>query len=305
MKNLNLISFISLLLIMSFYRCDKQSDEFISDLDTTSFVEAFLAFVFDQDVEELVDDAFAQESYSSKTSDISTSGISAKGPKRNFKGDRYGKCATITVDEENNIKTVFFDGECFGKRGQTRTGTIVITYSETKGEIGSFRQVEFDNYFLNDVQIEGVRRYEVIGLEEGVDKTIQMTLENGKMTYPDGSFSTRSKSITKYISYEGEERVSTSVTGNASGVNSDGSAYDMEITSPILFTKECAKELMHKKGKIPVSGVKRIVKGETEMIINYGDGECDFVAEVTKDGVTETIDLKEIKRKRKFRKLKS
>ena len=166
MKNLNLISFISLLLVMSFYRCDKQSDEFISDLDTTSFVEAFLAFVFDQDVEELVDDAFAQESYSSKASDISLSSISAKGPKRYFKGNRYGKCATITVDEENNIKTVFFDGECFGKRGQTRTGTIVISYSETKGEIGSFRQVEFDNYFLNDVQIEGVRRYEITGLEE-------------------------------------------------------------------------------------------------------------------------------------------
>ena len=305
MKNLNLISLLSLLLITSFYRCDKQSDEFISDLDTTSFVEAFLAFVFDQDVEELVDDAFAQEFYSSKATDISLSDISAKGPKRNFKGDRYGKCATITVDEENNIKTVFFDGECFGKRGQTRTGTIVISYSETKGEIGSFRQVEFDNYFLNDVQIEGVRRYEVIGLEERVNKTVQMTLENGKMTYPDGSFSTKSKTITKFITYEGEERVSTSVTGNASGVNSDGTEYEMEITSPILFTRACAKELMHKKGKIPVSGVKRIVKGESEMIINYGDGECDFVAEVTKDGVSETIDLKEIKRKRKFRKLKS
>ena len=278
MKNLNLISFISLLIVMSFHRCDKQSDEFISDLDTTSFVEAFLAFVFDQDVEELVDDAFTQESYSTK-------------------GDRYGKCATITADEGNNIKTVFFDGECFGKRGQTRTGTIVISYSETRGEIGSFRQVEFDNYFLNDIQIEGVRRYEITGLEEGVNKTIQMTLENGKMTYPDGSFSTKSKSLTKYIIYEGEERVSTSVNGNASGVNSDGTAYEMEITSPILFTRECARELMHKKGKIPISGVKRILKGESEMIINYGDGECDFVAEVTKDGVTETIDLKEIKRK--------
>ena len=273
MKNLNLTSFISLLLVMSFYRCDKQSDEFITDLDTTSFVEAFLAFVFDQDVEELVDDAFAQESYSSKASDISLSSISAKGPKRNFKGNRYGKCATITVDEENNIKTVFFDGECFGKRGQTRTGTIVISYSETKGEIGSFRQVEFDNYFLNDIQIEGVRRYEITSLEEGVNRTVQMTLENGKMTYPDGSFSTKSKRITKYITYEDEERVSTSVTGNASGVNSDGTAYDMVIKSPILFIRACAKELMHKKGKIPVSGVKRILKGESEMIINYGDGE--------------------------------
>ena len=305
MKNLNLISFISLLIVMSFHRCDKQSDEFISDLDTTSFVEAFLAFVFDQDVEELVDDAFTQESYSTKASDISLSSISTKGPKRNFKGDRYGKCATITADEGNNIKTVFFDGECFGKRGQTRTGTIVISYSETRGEIGSFRQVEFDNYYLNGIKIEGVRTYEITGLEEGVNKTIQMTLENGKMTYPDGSFSTKSKSLTKYITYEGEERVSTFVNGNASGVNSDGTAYEMEITSPILFTRACAKELIHKKGKIPVSGVKRILKGESEMIINYGDGECDFVAEVTKDGVTETVDLKEIKRKRRFRKLKS
>ena len=305
MKNLNLISFISLFFVMSFYRCDKQSDEFISDLDTTSFVEAFLAFVFDQDIEELVDDAFAQESYSSKVTDFSLFNISAKGPKRNFKGDRYGKCATITVDEENNVKTVFFDGECFGKRGQTRTGTIVISYSETKGEVGSFRQVEFDHYFLNDVQIEGVRRYEVVDLEEGVGKTVQITLENGKMTYPDGSFSTKSKSITKYLTYNEEKRVSTLVTGNANGVNSDGTTYEMEITSPIVFTAACAKELMHKKGKIPVSGVKRIVKGESEMTINYGDGECDFVAEVTKDGVTETIDLKEIKRKRKFRKLKS
>ena len=305
MKNLNLISLLSLLLVMSFYRCDKQSDEFISDLDTTSFVEAFLAFVFDQDVEELVDDAFVQESFSSKTTDIPLSSVTAKDPKKNFKGDRYGKCASITVDEENNVKTVFFNGDCFGKRGQTRTGTIVITYSETKGEIGSFRQVEFDNYYLNGIKIEGVRRYEVVDIEEGVDKTVQMTLENGKMIYPDGSFSTKSKIITKYITYNEGERVSTSVTGNASGVNSDGTAYEMEITSPILFTRACAKELIHKKGKIPVSGVKRILKGESEMIINYGDGECDFVAEVTKDGVTETIDLKEIKRKRRFRKLKS
>ena len=38
-------------------------------------------------------------------------------PKKNFKGDRYGECASITVDEDNNVKTVFFNGDCFGKRG--------------------------------------------------------------------------------------------------------------------------------------------------------------------------------------------
>ena len=91
---------------------DKQSDEF-TDLDTTSFVEAFLAFVFDQDVEELVD-ALPKSLIHRKLQYFSIK-HKCKGPKRNFKGNRYGKCATITVDEENNIKTVFF-GECFGKR---------------------------------------------------------------------------------------------------------------------------------------------------------------------------------------------
>ena len=89
--------------------------------------------MFDQDVEELVDDAFIQESFHQKLQIFLYLCIMLRS-KENFKGDRYGKCASITVDE-NNVKTVFFNGDCFGKRGQTRTGTIVITYSETKGEI--------------------------------------------------------------------------------------------------------------------------------------------------------------------------
>ena len=78
----------------------------------------------------------------------------------------------------------------------------------------------------------------------------------------------------------------------------------MEIISPVVFVSECFKELIHNKGKIPTSGVKKIRKGNQEMIIDFGNGECDFKAEVSKNGITEIIDLKKIKRKRKFKKLK-
>ena len=74
---------------------------------------------------------------------------------RKFKGDKYGDCANVIEDEENNIKTVTFSDDCKGKRGQVRSGSIIITYSETQGETGSFRQVTYDNFYLNGVKIEG------------------------------------------------------------------------------------------------------------------------------------------------------
>ena len=52
---------------------------------------------------------------------------SDKGPKK-FNGGKYGDCATVEIDEENNVKTVTFSGDCKGKRGQSRSGTMIISY---------------------------------------------------------------------------------------------------------------------------------------------------------------------------------
>ena len=50
--------------------------------------------------------------------------------------DRYGRCATVTHDEKIILK-LFTDTDCSGLRGQSRTGTIVITYSDENDIIGS------------------------------------------------------------------------------------------------------------------------------------------------------------------------
>ena len=279
------IKIILMLILIS--GCDKNIDKELIKYDSNSYIESILGITFDEDIEELVNDAFS--------SDLSTS----KVPKKRFKKDKYGRCASIYDDEENYTKTITFDGNCEGKRGQKRSGSIIVTYSEKKDEAGSFRQVDFDNFYLNDIKIEGVRRHEIISIEEGVNKTIQMSLENGKMTYLDGSFSSRSKNITKIIAYENNKHSSTSLTGNASGLDSSGNSFEMKITSPIIFLNNCLDQLNNKKGIIPVAGIKTYTKDDYEVMIDFGDGECDFLADISKEGITETVDLRKVHRKKR------
>ena len=104
----------------------------------------------------------------------------SKVPKKRFKNNKYGSCASIYVDEENNTRTITFDDDCIGNRGQIRSGSIIVTHSKKKNEIGSFRQIDFENFYLNDIKIQGIRKHEIMDIEQGVSKTIQMNLENGK-----------------------------------------------------------------------------------------------------------------------------
>ena len=274
------------LMIFLIAGCDKNLEKDLIKYNSNSHIESILGITFDEDIEELIDDAFS--------SDLLTS----KDPKKRFKNNKYGRCASIYNDQENNIKIITFDGNCEGKRGQNRSGSIVISYSEKKNEVGSFRQIDFDNFYLNDTKVEGVRRHEIVNIEESIKKTIQMSLENGKMIYPDESFSTKSKFITKTILYEDEKRVSTSLSGNASGLDSGGNSFEMKITSPIIFLSSCIDKPNNKKGIIPVAGIKTFTKNDYEVIIDFGDGECDFLADITKEGSTETVDLSKLRRKK-------
>ena len=282
-------TFIKIILILILIcGCDKNIDTELIEYDSNSYIESIFGLTFNEDIEELVNDAFSSDLLTSKVSD------------KRFKNDKYGSCAYV-YDKENNTKIITFDGDCEGKRGQRRSGSIIVTYSGKKDEVGSFKKIDFDNFYLNDVKIEGIRRYEIISFKKGVDKTVQMSLENGKMTYPDGSFSNSSKSITKIIEYENDKHFSTSLTGNASGLDSSGSSFEMKITSPIIFLNTCLNKLKNRKGIIPVAGIKTYTKDDYKVMIDFGDGECDFLADIIKEGITEIIDLRKVYRKKRIK----
>ena len=84
--------------------------------------------------------------------------------------------------------------------------------------------------------------------------------------------------------------------GSASGVNQEGSTYTIEITETLVFKRAC------QPGRVffPVQGEKVITVGEEEVIVDYGDGECDNLVRWTKDGETEEKEI-EVRRRRRAR----
>ena len=288
------------LLATSFIACDKGSESsFSENLSATTVLETINSLSFNEDVDEMVAESMELTDRSASSS-RSADATADKGPKH-FEWDKYGKCATVVDDEENNIKTVTFSGECYGKRGQLRRGTIVITYSETRDEVGSFRQVEYSDFYMNDVKIEGTRRSEILTIDENGNRTTQTTHSGGKMIYDDGTFSTKASEIRRFTSKEDDVRVYSTLTGSSSGISTEGVSFSMEITSPIKFIYDCEIDGKMKRGKVPVEGKKTTTDGESIIITDFGDGNCDTVVEINKDGEIETVDLKDIKRGDRFK----
>jgi len=67
--------------------------------------------------------------------------------------------------------------------------------------------------------------------------------------------------------------------------------FQREITEALLIDRTC---------RYPLSGVVEITRDGETMTINYGDGVCDNIATVLKDGVEEEIDLEGCEFKKEF-----
>lgn len=271
---------------------------FSENLSTTTVMETINSIAFEEDIDDLVSESM--NLISSTTSARSADTAADKGPKR-FKGDKYGDCATVVEDEENNTKTITFSEDCEGKRGQVRSGTMIVTYSETQAESGSFRQVTYNDFYLNGVKIEGTRRTEIISIDESGSKTMRTSMSDGKMIYEDGTFETKNSEMTRYTHVENSEKQYSSLTGSKSAVSTEGVNFSMEITTPIKFVYNCDDLGFRKRGKIPVEGVKVSIDGDQTITTDFGDGNCDTLVEVTKDGEVETVDLKDLKRGDRFK----
>lgn len=273
---------------------------FSENLSTTTVMETINSIAFEEDIDELVSESMNLNSNASSARSADTT--ADKGPKK-FMGDKYGDCATVVEDEENNTKTITFSEDCEGKRGQTRSGTMIVTYSETQGEAGSFRQVTYDDFYLNGVKIEGTRRTEIISIDENGSKTMRTSMTDGKMIYEDGTFKTKNSEMTRYTHVENDEKQYSSLTGSKSAVSTEGVSFSMQITTPIKFVYNCDDLGFRKRGKIPVEGIKVSIDGDQTITTDFGDGTCDTLVEVTKDGEVETVDLKDLKRGGRFKKI--
>jgi len=180
----------------------------------------------------------------------------------------------------------FGDG-CEGRHGETRTGKIIITISDTIINPGAVHEIRYEDVTIGGRAIEMTKTKTNKGLNENGNWVVASVMEQ-TITYDDGSYSTRnSMSSDEWLSGFGTEEKEDDVflkTGSGSVVTSEGDEFTREITTPLLFDRSC----LYIK-----SGVVELNKAGSEVIIDFGEGECDEWATVTKDGVSELVDLSE------------
>ena len=213
-------------------------------------------------------------------------------------------CATLSLSAgatlENGTITINF-GEGCTANGVTRKGKIIVTYTGARTTVGSSITVTFDGYYMNGVKIEGTRTVKISEITS-TSITHEITLANGKITWPDNSTATRGAHHFRKWNWNGTPFVRNDDTvsllaegivagvsvagGTAEGTNRNGSSYTMQITKDIVFKSECFAMKMF----LPVQGEKVLnVNGNRTIAVNYGSGNCDNTITVTINGESKEV----------------
>lgn len=193
-------------------------------------------------------------------------------------------CAVVTRSgsKESGSISVNFGTGCTDLRGNVRRGIIIVTYTGRWNIPGSSWSVRFENYSVNNIAITGSRTVTNISqAAEGV-QSFSVELEDGTMTWPDGSIARRRLHHRREIERDGNNILNRLIIyGTAEGNHRNGRGFYIEILEPLVYDRRCASEGTF----IPVSGKKLIKHGEREITVDYGDGACDnFVTITNKSG---------------------
>jgi len=202
-------------------------------------------------------------------------------------------CALITHDKENQTITIDFGDGCEGPNGVIRSGIVFITYDGRRFVPGSFWTVTFRNYYVNRRHIEGLRTVTNISESLEANPTFHITLEDGKVTWPDETFATREVDKVRVWVRASNPLLDEFhiLTGSgASGMNRRGIAYKTEVLTDLVYKRNCRND---RRIRIPVQGTKQIMTRERTCVIDYGNGECDSIVEIRcdSDSAPSTVDL--------------
>ena len=202
-------------------------------------------------------------------------------------------CPSITVTRPGQalwpkIITVDYGTGCEGLNENVRKGKIIIEVTAPRMQMGAKRTVTFSDYYFNDIKVEGTKVIETVGFNNNQNLVVKVKLTSGKMTLPDG------KTIERSFEHQREwvAGVNTRniwddeclVTGTATGVNINGVAYSNTITTALHWKRVC---------RFIVSGVIKIERGEVApVMLDFGTGECDAIAVVTRGDESKEITLR-------------
>lgn len=199
----------------------------------------------------------------------------------------FPDCAVVTVPETGFPKEIVidFDGDCDTWHGRAMSGKILITVSDAIINEGATVKVIYDNVRFGARTIKRESLLTNEGMNENGNWVISFT-STMSITYGNGHVSVREFSGEKeWISGFLTPQVTDDKffkTGSGTITVDDDFKFSRVITTPLYIDRAC---------RFILSGVVEITRGGETMIIDYGDGECDNIASVTKNGETFEIEL--------------
>ena len=203
---------------------------------------------------------------------------------RSTSNDSRLACATITRTGDKNAGTLTIDfgAGCTDKKGNVRRGAIVLEYQGRWSTPGSFWRLSFEDYFINDISVEGTRLVTNVSESEDGVQAFTVVLEDGVITFPDGSIARRKVHRRRELERDQNNILNRLIIyGTAQGNHRNGRGYYIEILERLIYDRTCEDVI------IPVSGKKLIKHGNREITVDYGDGTCDNTVTITnKNGRT-------------------
>ena len=255
-------------IVLAFSSCTKEKQ---ANLDAASILDENIA-------------SFAEKS-TSEMEDAAT--LKSGGGNPCSPQEQLPECAVYTEDSESYPKNITIDfGEgCADQMGRVRSGIIHIHLTDDMLNEGAVRTVTFENYAVNDIEIEGIRITTNTGLNELSQPTFTRNIDLS-ITRPQGTLERECTGNVVWISGfetpECNDNIFTE-TGSGTVTRPNGVVITRTITEALLIDRGCGYII---DGKIEISGPN----GEGS--IDFGDGTCDDQAIVTRpNGDVETITL--------------
>jgi hypothetical protein len=207
--------------------------------------------------------------------------------------DPEDPCPIVTIEPNDGTfpRTVTIDygtEGCEGWNGRIRKGIIQVVVSDTMKNEGASRTVTFIGFSVDDVQIAGVKTLTNTGLNAEGQPTFTRTVEGASLTFPNGDVAEwdATQTLTLIEGFGTPQRFDDvmQIEGSSSGINRNGQAYTATITVPLIKRHACPWI---------VSGVRQMTVNDLTWSLDYGDGECNRIAILTKpNGETKFVQIR-------------
>lgn len=198
-------------------------------------------------------------------------------------------CAVVTWDSVIKKLTIDFGTtNCKCPDDIWRRGKIIIQFNGKYPEVNSGWVITLDNYFMQDMSVTGTKTVTFLALFK-----VNIDVKNASIVTPTGTIKwNANRTIEKLwgqLTPKNTWDDVYSITGNADGVNRQGTAFTVTIDQPLKKAIICQK-------KDFLSGIITIVndKGNT-LSVDYnanGDEACNKLAKVTVNGKSKIIILR-------------